>query len=215
MSESDKLPEDPGLNRLYRAGRHEAPSETVDQAVLSEARRVAAKRRSRWILPLSSAALLLLGVGLSLPLIDLRNDFYQPPHSTPAPAPQAESRSESDQTLPAPAKAPAGQAIEMQKRAAPAAQYELAAPPVMEQRARTKARAGKAERKQLRAVPEASLQSTDSEAYQRPPERWLAEIEAMIESGQEQAARRSLTLFMTTYPDHPLPKSLQIWQSTQ
>ncbi|MBW9259985.1 MAG: hypothetical protein K1564_00300 [Candidatus Thiodiazotropha sp. (ex. Lucinisca nassula)] len=215
MSESDKLPEDPGLNRLYRGGRHEAPSETLDQAVLSEARRVTAKRRNRWIVPLSSAALLLLGVGLSLPLIDLRNDIYQQPHSMPAPAPQAESGSESDQTLRTPAKAPASQAIERQNRAEPAPQSELAAPPLMEQRTRTKARAAEAARKQLRAAPEATLQSTDSEAYQRPPERWLAEIEAMIESGQDQAARRSLSLFMATYPDYPLPKSLQIWQSTQ
>ncbi|MCG7985914.1 MAG: hypothetical protein JAZ20_05160 [Candidatus Thiodiazotropha weberae] len=215
MSESDKLPEDSGLNRLYHAGRHEAPSEALDQAVLNQARKATAKHRNRWIVPLSSAALLLLGIGLSLPLIDLRNDIYDQPPRLPAPAPQADSRFESDQTLQIPAQAPASSAIELQKRSEPVPQAELTSPPLMEQRARAKAREGAAERKQLQEAPETILQSIDSEKAHRTPELWLTEIEALIEAGQDQAARRSLDAFMVTYPDYPLPKSLQSWQSAQ
>ncbi|ODB83106.1 hypothetical protein A3194_16585 [Candidatus Thiodiazotropha endoloripes] len=215
MSASDKLPEDSGLNRLYRAGRHEAPSEALDQAVLSRARKATAKYRNRWIVPLSSAALLLIGIGLSLPLIDLRHDVYDQPQHQPAPAPQAESLSESDQSLQKPAKAPASRVIERQNRAEPVPQADMAAPPLMEQRAKTKFRQGTAERKQLQEAPETMMRSIDSEKTHSTPERWLTEIEALIESGQDQAARRSLSAFRASYPDYPLPKSLQSWQSTR
>ncbi|MCG8489396.1 MAG: hypothetical protein MI756_18155 [Chromatiales bacterium] len=210
MSESDKLPEDSELNRLYRSGRHEAPSDALDQAVLSEARRATAKYRNRWIVPLSSAALILLGIGLSLPLIDL--DIYDEHQHMPAPAPQAESIYESDQALQKPAlpTAPASGAVELRNQAVPAPQADLAAPPRMEQRAKAK-RAP--EREPLREVPEAVLQSIDREQSDLTPELWLAEIEALIASGQDQAARHSLNGFMSTYPDYPLPESLLIWQS--
>ncbi|MES9981153.1 MAG: hypothetical protein ABW107_20725 [Candidatus Thiodiazotropha sp. 6PLUC5] len=85
MNRSQKLPDDSQLTTLYRAGRTEQPSEALDQTILSEARKVASKRRNRWIVPLSSAALVLLGVGLSLPLIELP---YEPSQQIKTPAKQ-------------------------------------------------------------------------------------------------------------------------------
>ncbi len=205
MSESDKLPEDSELNRLYRSGRHEAPSEALDRAVLSAARKAAANHRNRWMVPLSSAALILLGIGLSLPLIDLRDDIYDEPSYTPAPRQQTESYSESDRALQSPASSasPAGGSIGRRNQAAPA-------PPRKEPRAKAQ-RAP--EKEPLGEAPEAVLQAIDREQSDVTPELWLAEIEALIGSGRDRAARRSLDGFMSAYPDYPLPESLLIWQS--
>jgi hypothetical protein len=219
VSESDKLPQDTELNRLYRAGRHEAPNEALDQAVLAEARKVTARYRKRWILPLSSAALILLGVGLSLPLIDLKEDIYQPRLPLPASVEQTDSRPESESVLskPAPPQAPAAASdgFEPRSMAEPVPQFEMASPPVMEYRARERSQALGPERKRKQQASEAKLQSADSGISDLPPEQWLLEIEAMIEAGRDPAAKRALNGFIKVYPDYPLPKSLRTWQAEQ
>jgi hypothetical protein len=219
VSESDKLPQDTELNRLYRASRYEAPNEALDQAVLAEARKVTARYRKRWILPLSSAALILLGVGLSLPLIDLKEDIYQPRLPLPASVEQTDSRPKGESVLskPAPPQAPAAASDGFKPRsmAEPVPQFEMASPPVMEYRARERSQALGPERKRKQQASEAKLQSADSGISDLPPEQWLLEIEAMIEAGRDQAAKRALNGFIKVYPDYPLPKSLRTWQAEQ
>jgi hypothetical protein len=168
--------------------------------VLSEARKVTAHYRKRWILPLSSAALILLGIGLSLPLVDWKQDNYQPKQLAPAPAKQTDTRAESEQS--------------MSKPALP--QFNISIPPKMEYRAQEKTDSVGPERKRRQQAPaEVMLQSADSGRSDMTPEQWLREIETMIEAGREQAAKRALDGFIKIYPDYPLPKSLQTWQANE
>lgn len=82
----------------YRAASAERAPETLDAAVLAQARAAVATarapRRSRWRLPLSIAATLVLGVGLVS-----RLQHEAPPPGEPAPVVQA--LSEVEQALPA------------------------------------------------------------------------------------------------------------------
>lgn len=217
MSESDKLPQDAELSRLYRAARHEAPNEALDQAILGEARKVSAHYRKRWIVPLSSAALILLGIGLSLPLIDLQEDLYQPKQRASAPVEQVDSHAESEQVMAKPAQTPPAAASDEARGrlVEPVPQREMVAPPATKYRARKQKQLLGPEPKRQRLLPEAMLQSSDRGRSELTPEQWLLEIEAMIEAGRDQPARRALNGFIKIYPDYPLPKSLQTWQAKQ
>jgi hypothetical protein len=188
------------------------PNEALDQVVLNEARRVTAKNRNRWIVPLSSAALILLGIGLSLPLIDLQNDIYHEKRRQPSPAQQVDSLSESDHELAKPTlpQAPASRTTKFRSMAdpMPQPQAEMAAPPAVEYRAREKTHSTAAENR-LQEQPHDSAQAVLT------PQQWLVEIEQLIASGREQAARRALNEFMQRYPDHPIPESLQRLESAE
>ena len=60
--------DDQPLSALYRSSRREQPSNELDERILAQASTVARHRRRRWLLPISSVAVLLLGLTLTLQL---------------------------------------------------------------------------------------------------------------------------------------------------
>jgi uncharacterized membrane protein (UPF0127 family) len=64
---TDQAPQAPELSRVYRLGANEEPPAHLDAAILAQARDAVAPRRSfgaRWMVPLSSAAVVVLSVSL-------------------------------------------------------------------------------------------------------------------------------------------------------
>jgi len=91
----DDMPEhDPAISDLYRKTGDIAPPASLDEAVLASARRATRQRRQRWILPLSTAAVLMLGITVLLKL----NSEWQPRDSAPVSAPH-EEKSEITESL--------------------------------------------------------------------------------------------------------------------
>lgn len=208
MNRSQKLPDDSQLTTLYRASRKEQPSEALDQAILSEARKVASKRRNRWIVPLSSAALVLLGVGLSLPLIELP---YKPSQQLKTPTIlKQDSYPEAD--------------IYLKKAPVPAAPASAPALPYSIEESATGADSSSTIRRQAltpkmtrsldtasNEKPEAELQAFGETGAELTPVAWLNQIELLIESNQLQAAKQQLEQFRLRFPEYPLPDSLKLW----
>ena len=218
MSASQQLPEDPKLRALYQAGRDEQPSETLDRSVLTQARHAAARRRKRWVVPLSSAALLLLGVSLTLPLIEPPEPLYESEPASPA---DYEKRllQEPDRSLQksAPSQAPAGLRLSpppsreaLEQRESATAEIDEAAAPAPALRARKRAQAeslGEASREDPQPLAQEDAGLT--------PQAWLERIEQLISADRQQAATESLAEFRTRYPDYPLPESVQQWLERQ
>jgi len=76
---------DDKLHRAYRALGNEEPPAALDAAILARAReRVVPRRRPSWMVPVSIAAVLVLGIGVSL-----RMQLEQPGIETSVPAPAA------------------------------------------------------------------------------------------------------------------------------
>jgi hypothetical protein len=73
MSDTGKLQDDgdPGLGELYRRTRIEQPPAALDKRILDSARRQTAGRRQRLLIPLASAALVLIGLSLTLRVLEL------------------------------------------------------------------------------------------------------------------------------------------------
>jgi hypothetical protein len=128
---------DPRLSDLYREAATETPSATVDAAILAAARkRVATPRRrppsrwSRWLVPVSLTATLVLGVSLGL-LIErehperLRGDQAGPvparPDHAPTPAGSTEEKSAASAGMTPPAANNQTQDAAPARRAAPPA----------------------------------------------------------------------------------------------
>src|SRR5438128_2356218 len=108
------------LRRAYRGLANEEPPASLDAAILARAReRVVPRRKTSWMVPVSIAAVLVLGIGVSL-----RMQMEEPGIETsvpePASAPEAKPKLQAPVTNTAPATA----------EAPPAA----AAPPIPEKR---------------------------------------------------------------------------------
>ncbi|TCJ18172.1 hypothetical protein EZJ19_02750 [Parasulfuritortus cantonensis] len=130
---------DPRLSRLYREAATETPPAAVDAAILAAARqprpgtaRRPATRWSRWLVPASLTATLVIGVSVGL-LVErehpdaLHGDAAVPLAAAPARAP--ELAAEPAQPAAAPAKRTvAGKAVAARARAAGAAVRQDAAP---------------------------------------------------------------------------------------
>jgi len=112
---------DDKLKRAYRGLGNEEPPAALDAAILARAReRVVPRRRPSWMVPVSIAAVLVLGIGVSL-----RMKLEQPGIETSVPAPAAVPERPAPATPPAPATtAPAASEV-ARDSAAPVAAPEL------------------------------------------------------------------------------------------
>lgn len=87
----DRLPEEPGLTRLYRAAAREVPPASVDERIRAAARAGSRQARGthrslrRWVIPASIAAMLVLSLGVVLQTSQL--GLIE--NKRPAPAPEA------------------------------------------------------------------------------------------------------------------------------
>lgn len=180
---------DAQVSGAYRALGRDEPPAALDVSILAASRR----HRSRWAVPVSVAAVVVLAVGVTL-----RGQLEQPktvdevvlaPKVMQAPqagkvAPVQES------AAPAPAQQPA-----LRKRAAPAApaaansfSADAAAPAG---RMASGLISGKADEKSL------------------TPEQWLERIARLREAGQARAADDGLAAFRKRYPDFRLSEAMR------
>lgn len=85
MSEWDKdAPEhDPAISAIYRNTGNLTPPTSLDDAILAAARRTAWRRRQRWMLPLSTAAVVVVSVALLMNMGEEWNFSKKQPGNSP------------------------------------------------------------------------------------------------------------------------------------
>ena len=200
---SDRLPDEPSLSALYRHTRKEQPSPELDQAVKQEARRALSRRRKRWWLPLSTAAVILLGVSLTLNQVEPPG-FSEPPAVSPA-----ESLDEST----APASAPIPQLQGMREKS----QQSKQSPSLK------RAAPARSESSFERRLFDAPMQLESEETPEAKadlaiqgdkPEAQVAHLLELLREGDIPALREALRLFRQAHPDHPLPKELEDFEAS-
>ncbi len=184
------------LVALYRATRDQAPSTSIDATILSHARPAARRRRYRRWAPLSGAAVLLLGLSLTLQIVDLEG-----PADTAAPAPQrstvpAAPAAPQTVTRPAPAAAAAaaakaiGSAARDEKLSFDAPEMAM---PMIDGRKR---------------VP-LSTTTNDAQTPADADPAWeLARIRQLIQRGDRENAKIALGEFRKRYPHYPIPQDV-------
>jgi len=173
------------VSERYRALGREEPPRALDQAILAAAHR----RRSRWMVPVSIAAVVVLAVGVALRVQleapEVAERVAVEPKVMRAPAATAPAAVESR----ARAAAPAAEARRDElKREAPVAQAADRAAPAGG--ASANVAVGK-----LAAAPET-------------PQQWLERIARLREAGKAHEADESLAEFRRRYPDFKIPEAM-------
>lgn len=94
MSEQYKDAHDPAISAVYRKTGDLAPPTSLDEAILATAKQAVRQRRQRWMLPMSTAAVLMMSVTLLMNMNQEWDFSGEPADSAPASAaaPQAEPR---------------------------------------------------------------------------------------------------------------------------
>jgi hypothetical protein len=219
----ESMPEDPRLSALYRRTRIETSPADLDKTIRGAARRVAQRRRYRWILPLSSAAVVLLGLSLTLKLGELARP---PEEAILSEKEEADVKSESTFTLdgaepetlapmsPSPLvkKLPPlddDTAIHMRKRSTtPTQEYARGERHgLIQDQAAT---IGAAAPSRAQAAPQEASASEFGSAIglDSDPTSWLRHIRDLVAQGRTDDAAAQLAEFRTGYPNHPLPDDL-------
>ena len=113
---ADSLPGEAEMARVYRAAAQDAPPASLDARILAEAQRAVAKPKARgpfgglWAIPLSTAAVIVLAVGVVLLMskqgtLDHQTGFEVPSEYSAAPAAPPASPAPTQPVVEAPAKA--------------------------------------------------------------------------------------------------------------
>lgn len=198
--------EDSGISTLYQATRHEVPSAELDAKILAEAQVVARGRRRRWLVPLSSAAVVLLGLTFTLRLVDQAPRLPQTGEdfSTELPAEiEVIPRAEKKQVLPKPAmmmdSLPGRAKEEGVKLRKAAPRSSVPSPNKVETFGDM----------DLYEALESDNQALKSVEMEDTPADWLARIEMYLDKGDRAKAIQELKAFMFRYPDYSLPKALE------
>lgn len=182
MADPDR---DAGVSKRYRAlGREEPPPE-LDAAILAASRR----RHSRWAVPVSIAAVVVLAVGVTL-----RVQIEE--------SQKAEDVALAPKVMEAPASAPPTAAQERRAAAAPAtplAARKLEAP------------AGVAAERAEPAAPASAnvVAGRISPAAPETPEQWLERIARLREAGKAREADESLAEFRKRYPEYRMSEAMR------
>ncbi len=206
--------EDRALSALYQATRHEMPSSELDREILQAAERVARSRRRRWLLPLSTAAVILLGTSLTLTLV-------QPPVTTPVPEFDVDALSDKPEEI-----RKMAPAAPMRKRQAVIPQ---AGKPKRELQNVAPASAGREAEMAAPAPAEKALFEKQMDAYRSAPvvsegevsestpsaADWIESMNGMLIEGDREALIKALAEFREVYPDYPLPANLAEIESQQ
>jgi hypothetical protein len=202
------------LGELYRHAAAASPAPALDRRLLAEAERAAGRRRRRrWLLPLASAAVVLIGLSLTLRVYELQpakdpdaGETSGPPAGK-APAPGADPgtppRSQQEATAGDPARQPA----ESEAVGDPRTRLGVQSP---EPRSQPPA-PGNSGSKGAPAFPDASMlerSASEPEPQVGEPSAWIARIRALRDAGRIEEAKASLTALRHTYPDYPVPPDL-------
>lgn len=177
MADPDR---DAGVSRRYRAlGREEPPPE-LDAAILAASRR----RHSRWAVPVSIAAVVVLAVGVTLRVqIEERKD--------------AEDIALSPRVMqaPAPAAPPPAALSERAADTAPRQEVRGSIAPAAPAAQRLEP-AGRSLAAKIPGKPET-------------PEQWLERIARLRAQGKDRAADESLAEFKRRYPDYEIVEAMR------
>ncbi len=221
----DDMPEhDPHISALYRKAGNIEPPASLDEAVLASARRAVRQRRNRWMLPLSTAAVLMLGLTVLLKL----NSEWQPGREfkddTPASVTLEEKTESAAGTLakraaPAPAKTLGLNAAPPSSATAPREEQ-----PRQAARAKTEIAESQGFAADNAAMSDLIVPQTDklkgsespvisgmAQAEQKvlEPKAWIKKIRKLIEAKNIDEAKKELEAFKKRYPDHKLPDDLK------
>lgn len=202
MAETER---DEKVSAGYRALGGEEPPRALDEAILAASRR----SPTRWRVPLSVAAVLVLAVGVTLRMLPQR--------------PDAESVALAPQVLetPRPAAPPPAAAREQAKpnAGAKASAEVAAADAIAESRARSDIAAKPGSRALEAPAPAAaggiaqapmrSEVAAKLAKIELTPEAWLARIAELRKEGRQREADESLAEFRKRYPDYRIPEPLR------
>ena len=186
------IPEASSLSALYRATRREEPASELDRAVLDEARRALSRRRRRWMIPVSTAAVILLGVSLTL----TQFEPPQPIFSTPEPRDRAAPAGTRKALIPSTVE-------EENAKRKSTLQRQRSAPQMFDADVDSRLREEAFPESSETAMPTAPPVEADA------PEAWLDVMQQMMERGETASLLRELQAFRRVYPDYPLPATLQ------
>jgi hypothetical protein len=191
------------IARRYGELRKDEPPPELDERILAAARG-AARRRSRWPLPVAAVAVLVLAVAVTYqvqreqPLEDLAV-----PPGVPQAKPEAPAAAREDPSPPpaapkavVPPEKPAAPALERRPRTSDSASRD-AAPSMQSEEAR-EPRVGAA----APAPPAARSQALKRE---EPPEQWLERIIELRQQGRNDEADAALEAFRKRYPEREIP----------
>ena len=191
---------DKKVKEAYGALGGEEPPRALDEEILAASRRT----RSRWRVPLSIAAVLVLAVGVTLRMLPQRPEAESVALApqviqTPRPAASAPAQVQPKPAARAEAAADVAAARAPQVAAAPAA----AETPFVQERAKSEVRADAA----APATAGALLSKRAESAL--TPEAWLARIAELRKQGRTREAEESLADFRKRHPDYKIPESLR------
>ena len=227
---------DPKLSRLYRETSTEGPPAVLDAAILAAAKKQVAIRQgrkrsilSRWMVPASAIATLVLGVSIAL-LVEREHPETTDDTATPQIAPRPQSPPPASVKETAKAKtvdsAARGAAVKKEAQAPvlrPAEPASSAADTVQaEGRAQTTEPRMQTESTAARdaamgglgaaapAAPTAAARPAPmrQHATQRSPEAWLEDIGRLKREGREKEVAEQLAEFRKAYPAYAVPESV-------
>jgi len=191
---------DDRVSGAYRGLGREDPPPRLDAAILA----ASVRRRARWAVPVSVAAVVVLAVGVTLRVqMEERKgaeDVALSPRVLVAPPPAAdravsELRNAAPAAAPAPARAEAKR--EMRAMEAPAAPQTSALASDRADRAEPAGRAS------------AGVAVGKISAAPETPELWLERIAKLREAGKARAADESLADFRKRYPDYRISEAMR------
>jgi hypothetical protein len=223
--QDDMLEHDPHISALYRKTGNIEPPASLDETVLANARRAVRQRRNRWMLPLSTAAVLMLGLTVLLKL----NSEWQPTPKLEDSAPT--SAANEDKLAEAPIRMMAKKAAPApaETRALKSAPPSIATAPRDEQprkTAREKTEIAKmlGSASDTAPISDSAIQQAEkskdtespvitgmAQAEQKvlEPKEWIKKIRKLLEAKKQDEAEKELKAFRKRYPDYKLPDDLK------
>lgn len=192
---------DPEISALYRKTGNVEPPTKLDVAVLATARRAIRQRRQRWILPLSTAAVLMLGITVLLKI----NSEWLPTDSVPMAINHEETETSAGmlekKTAPI---SPEPQAL----RAMPPQQAARAKKEITESLDFSADSAPMSDSTMQEAEKPVIAGSAQTEQKVLEPKPWIEKIYKLIEEKKADDAKKELDAFRKRYPDYKLPADL-------
>ncbi len=203
--------DDRELSELYRRGRSEQPPAALDAAILAQAKRQNANRKRRLLVPLASAALLLVGLSLTLRVIELDRPLEDTLEEAAVPPPERQIRDQA----PAPAVAPAT------PPPAPAPRSRPPSPTAKALKAPAPAKAARAQAeldrfpapaalddREQRSAPMGYMMAPMREQSAEGPDPFLA-IRELLRQGRREEARQALLALQRERPGLTVPPELR------
>lgn len=214
----DNSAHDTGVSDLYRRSGPDGPDAKLDQTILDAARARSRHRQRRWLVPVSSAALVLLGLSLVMRTVEQGqqiNDFdavplgvdeavqlkkHQPASAAEIDSPAAEPARRAVAPPAKPAAAPAvGSGRPSATFAAPTGSVAPAPPPELRE-----------QRMMLQSQEEKEPAPATMQDQAAPTAVRLDEIRQLLEDGEEALARERLQRWMDENPSLAVPADLRL-----